>query len=192
MRLSRILMLSAAVLMSAAPVAMAQGRGGGRPAAAGRPASPGSQGKRPADAGARAGDHANANKGTKGKSGDARGTSGRDDRGPKDRTDADTTARAGDNRGDMTVAQRIAANPQQKARIEAMLPTGMTLEQAATGFRNQGQFIAAVEASKNQNIPFASLKTEMTGTNQLSLGEAIQKLKPAPTTTTTTTTTTTP
>ena len=59
----------------------------------------------------------------------------------------------------------------------------MTYDQAREGFRNQGQFIAALEASKNQNISFSALKTEMTGPNQLSLGQAIQKLRPAPTTT---------
>ena len=68
-----------------------------------------------------------------------------------------------------------------------MLPAGMTLEQAADGFRNQGQFIAALEASKNQNIAFADLKAKMTGATPLSLGQAIQELRPetAPTTGTT-------
>lgn len=78
-----------------------------------------------------------------------------------------------------TIAANIAKNPQLEARLTAMLPAGMTLEQASDGFRNQGQFIAALEASKNQNIPFAQLKTEMTGNDPLSLGQAIQKLKPA-------------
>jgi hypothetical protein len=79
------------------------------------------------------------------------------------------------------IASRIERNPQQKARLEAMLPAGMTLEQAASGFRNQGQFIAALQASKNLNIPFADLKAQMTGSNHLSLGQAVQKLKPGAT-----------
>ena len=37
--------------------------------------------------------------------------------------------------------------------ISAMLPSGMTLDQATAGFRNQGQFIAALNASKNQGVP---------------------------------------
>ncbi len=81
-----------------------------------------------------------------------------------------------------TIAAKIARNPKLKARIESMLPTGMTLDQAADGFRNQGQFIAAVNASKNHGISFTQLKNEMTGDNALSLGDAIQKLKPAATT----------
>jgi hypothetical protein len=81
------------------------------------------------------------------------------------------------------MAAKISRNPQLKARLEAMLPSGMSLEQGATGFRNQGQFIAALEASKSQNIPFADLKAQMTGDHPLSLGQAIEKLKPAPTAT---------
>lgn len=80
------------------------------------------------------------------------------------------------------IAENIARNPQQQARLQAMLPAGMTMEQAAAGFRNQGQFIAALEASKNQNIAFVDLKAKMTGANPLSLGQAVQELRPAPTT----------
>jgi hypothetical protein len=67
-------------------------------------------------------------------------------------------------------------NPQQRARLEAMLPSGMTLERAADGFRNQGQFIAALEQSKNHNVSFVELKGEMTGDDPLSLGQAMRKL----------------
>jgi hypothetical protein len=62
-----------------------------------------------------------------------------------------------------------------------MLPPGVTLQQATSDFRNQGQFIAALNASKNQHIAFSDLKTEMTGPNHLSLGQAIEKLRPATT-----------
>lgn len=89
------------------------------------------------------------------------------------------------NRGNQegrAIAENIARNPQQQARLQAMLPSGMTMEQAAAGFRNQGQFIAALEASKNQNIAFVDLKAKMTGANPLSLGQAVQELRPAPTT----------
>lgn len=68
-------------------------------------------------------------------------------------------------------------NPNQRARLEAMLPSGMTLEQAAEGFRNQGQFIAALQQSKSHNISFADLKAEMTGDNPVSLGQAMRKFR---------------
>jgi hypothetical protein len=67
-------------------------------------------------------------------------------------------------------------NPQLRARLEAMLPSGMTLEQAAEGFRNQGQFIAALQQSQNHDISFGDLKAQMTSDNPLSLGEAMRKL----------------
>jgi len=54
----------------------------------------------------------------------------------------------------------------------------MSLENAAQGFKNQGQFIAALHVSKNVGIPFDQLKTEMTGSNHRSLGQAIETLKP--------------
>jgi hypothetical protein len=76
---------------------------------------------------------------------------------------------------------RLAANSRQRARLEEMLPPGMTLQQATSDFRNQGQFIAALNVSKNQHISFSDLKTEMTGPNHLSLGRAIEKLRPATT-----------
>lgn len=78
----------------------------------------------------------------------------------------------------LTFIQRIDANPQLVARLTPLVPSGMTVDQAAAGFRNQGQFIAALHASKDLNIPFAQLKSEMTGTDHDSLGKALQDLKP--------------
>ena len=86
----------------------------------------------------------------------------------------------------------IAAKLQNKplgTRIEGMLPKGMTLDTASAGFKNQGQFIAAVHVSQNLGIPFADLKATMLGTSvpastaadttsPMSLGQAIQRLKP--------------
>jgi len=76
------------------------------------------------------------------------------------------------------IATKIAANPQLAARLQALLPSGMTLATASTGFKNQGQFIAALHVSHNLNIPFAQLKAEMTGSDHDSLGQAIQDLRP--------------
>ena len=76
------------------------------------------------------------------------------------------------------VAPTITTPPQLAARLQPLLPPGTTLAQAAQGFRNQGQFIAALHVSKNLGIPFAQLKAEMTGTDHDSLGRAIQELRP--------------
>ena len=74
--------------------------------------------------------------------------------------------------------KHLGNNPALAARLQTLVPSGMTIEQAATGFRNQGQFIAALHVSRNLNIPFADLKAKMTGTPNESLGRAIQALKP--------------
>ena len=77
------------------------------------------------------------------------------------------------------LSTKLSQHPQQLARLTAMLPEGMTLEQATTGFRNQGQFIAALNASKNQGVSFADLQTAMT-VDGLSLGQAVKQLRNAP------------
>lgn len=73
---------------------------------------------------------------------------------------------------------RLERNPQLKGKIEGMLPSGVSMKDAAHGFKNQGQFVAALHVSKNLNIPFRDLKAKMTGSNSMSLGQAIHELKP--------------
>jgi hypothetical protein len=74
------------------------------------------------------------------------------------------------------IAAKISAKPQLNAKITAMLPTHMSLDRASSGFKNQGQFIAALHVSKNLGIPFKDLKNDMTRKN-MSLGQSIQDLK---------------
>ena len=73
-------------------------------------------------------------------------------------------------------AARIASDTKLAARLTALLPPGMTLGSAAAGFRNEGQFIAALHVAKNLNVPFIELKDRMTAGQ--SLGAAIHALKP--------------
>jgi hypothetical protein len=73
---------------------------------------------------------------------------------------------------------RLANNPSLSARLQPLLPANTTLQAAASGFKNQGQFIAALHVSHNLGIPFDQLKTEMTGSDRGSLGKAIQDLRP--------------
>jgi hypothetical protein len=77
------------------------------------------------------------------------------------------------------IARKISSHPQLAAKVAALLPAGLTLDQASKGFKNQGQFLAALHASKDLNIPFVQLKAEMTGKDHDSLGVAIHELKPA-------------
>ena len=73
------------------------------------------------------------------------------------------------------VAAKIATMPQLNAKITALLPPNMTLDTASAGFKNQGQFIAALHVSHNLGIPFAALKNDMTA-RHMSLGQSIQDL----------------
>ena len=52
-----------------------------------------------------------------------------------------------------------------------------TGQKDSNGVRNYGQYVAATQVSKHLNIPLADLKKAMVNDN-LSLGEAIHKLKP--------------
>jgi hypothetical protein len=88
-----------------------------------------------------------------------------------------TKASAGDT-STTTTPRALPRNPKLVAKLQGMLPAGLSVDQAATGFRNQGQFIAAVNVSRNLGIPFADLKTSMVN-DGLSLGQAIQRFNPA-------------
>ena len=77
---------------------------------------------------------------------------------------------------------RIQRNPELSEKLQTLLPkTGpnSTLAGAAMGFRNEGQFIAALHVSKNLGIPFDQLKAKiMSGDPPMKLGQAIHALKP--------------
>jgi hypothetical protein len=91
------------------------------------------------------------------------------------------------------VAERLAKNTNLRTKLESrLLASGYegTVYEAAYGFRNQGQFIAATNVSQNLGIPFEALKLEMTGvsvgadgavttvdTPTKSLGEAIKSVR---------------
>ena len=77
-----------------------------------------------------------------------------------------------------TPQDHLTAQPKLAAKLQALIP-GTPVNLAAQGFRNFGQFVAAVHVSHNLGIPFADLKARMTGTNPESLGQAIHELRPA-------------
>jgi hypothetical protein len=84
--------------------------------------------------------------------------------------------------------ERIQNDAAFRSRIQSLLPPGMDLKTAESGFKNHGEFIAALHVSKNLNIPFDQLKAKMIGvtatstgqTNStpMSLGKAIHALRP--------------
>lgn len=77
------------------------------------------------------------------------------------------------------VQQKLQKNTNLALKLQSRLPAGMTVQEACLGFRNLGQFVAAVNVSNNLGIPFVQLKAKMTGDNAMSLGQAIHALRPA-------------
>ena len=89
--------------------------------------------------------------------------------------------------------ERLQTDTAFQTRIKNLLPAGMDPATAASGFKNHGQFIAALHVSQNLGIPFDQLKAKMTGvstvttaagttetvkTEPMSLGKSIQELRP--------------
>lgn len=74
--------------------------------------------------------------------------------------------------------QILSRNTELSSRLQSMLPSGTNMQQATAGFKDLGQFVAAVHVSHNLGIPFDQLKEKMTGPRSESLGKAIQQLKP--------------
>jgi hypothetical protein len=74
------------------------------------------------------------------------------------------------------IASKIESHPQLAAKVTAMLPAGMSMQRAARGFKNQGQFIAALKASQRTGIPFTDLKRAMVVHHE-SLGQAVHNLR---------------
>ena len=80
-------------------------------------------------------------------------------------------------------------NPKLEARLVRLLPAGTDIYDACQGFKNWGQFVAALHISNNLNIPLADLKARMTGLTPgrvpgssvqnapKTLGQAIQSFK---------------
>jgi hypothetical protein len=73
--------------------------------------------------------------------------------------------------------QLLAKNTKLREKLLTRLPAGTDIDLAAAGFRNLGQFVAAVNVSNNLGLSFDALKARMTGTDPVSLGQAIQQVK---------------
>ena len=98
---------------------------------------------------------------------------------------------------DNPVAQKLSTKSNLMKKAQNVIGADVDLNGATSGFKNFGQFVAAVNVSNNHQIAFADLKAAMTGldikgqpvvttgptgtttttTSTLSLGQAIQKLK---------------
>ena len=74
------------------------------------------------------------------------------------------------------VQERLQKNTKLADRLEGRLPKGADLMEAADGFKNLGQFVAAVNVSSNLGLDLEQLKVAMVDEGR-SLGQAIQFVK---------------
>jgi hypothetical protein len=88
------------------------------------------------------------------------------------------SAGQGTQRYGQSAVEHLQRHPEQAARVQQMLPPGTDMNSAAGGFKNFGQFVSAVQVSKNLNIPFDQLKMKTTGPDAKPLGDAIHELRP--------------
>jgi len=102
-----------------------------------------------------------------------------------------SSSNAGSNAaGPKTAGELLTQNTQLATKLSNLLPKGSDLQAAASGYKNLGQFVAAVHVSDNLRIPFNQLKCTELATpdacpspltqpsRSTSLGGAIQTLKP--------------
>ena len=75
-----------------------------------------------------------------------------------------------------TPEQLLTQNEKLSAKLQGLLPPRTNVHDAAKGFKNLGQFVAAVHVSHNLDIPFSDLKSKMMSGE--SLGNAIHGLRP--------------
>jgi len=94
--------------------------------------------------------------------------------------------------GKKTPDQLLSQNTKLSDNLGKLLPKDVTPQQACDGFKNLGQCVAAIHVSNNLKLDFNALKCNMTGkadsptatcptttsTKNLSLGKAIDALKP--------------
>jgi hypothetical protein len=108
----------------------------------------------------------------RGQMSDRSGRSARESNGPG------STSHDQQTQSKMAVSEQLDRNTHLATRLQGMFPAGTDLKLASSGFKNLGQFVAAAEVSKNLGIPFDQLKSKMTGDSRVSLGKAIQELRP--------------
>ncbi len=97
-----------------------------------------------------------------------------------------TSGSASDTHGQRTMDQKLTTNTKLAGKISDL--TGLSAQDACSGFKNLGQCVAAAHVSKNLGLTFTDLKDKMlalnpdgtanTSAKTMSLGKAIQALDP--------------
>ena len=78
----------------------------------------------------------------------------------------------------MKVANEFDRNPYLSSIVKPLLPPRTNMMDAAAGFKDQRQFIAAMHLSRNLGIPFNQIKLRMTGEHRMSLNDSLRDFRP--------------
>jgi hypothetical protein len=76
------------------------------------------------------------------------------------------------------LANTLSSNATLTARAQTLLPAGTNVQSAAVGFEDARQFLLVEHIAHDLNLSFNQLKTDVTGTNPMSLRQAISTLRP--------------
>lgn len=75
------------------------------------------------------------------------------------------------------VEVEIHKNAKLEEKVQALLPSGLSLGEASAGFKSVDQFVSALYVSKDLKIQLNHLKAYMVG-KEMSLAKSIQAAKP--------------
>ena len=87
--------------------------------------------------------------------------------------------------GGTKASEALTDNTKLASKLQSLLGPGVvgpkgtfpTIQDAAQGYKNLGQFVASVHVSHNLGIPFTDLRAKMMAGD--SLGQAVEDLKPS-------------
>lgn len=81
-------------------------------------------------------------------------------------------------RQDVFGSLNVTQNATLSSQLAPLLPSSSSVPAAAAGFHDDAEFITALHAAHNLNIPFEQLKAETTGKHSMRLDAAVRKLRP--------------
>ncbi len=81
-----------------------------------------------------------------------------------------------DSQSQPSATAQSSTSTSQGTRLAAIVPEGMSAQEACTGFKSVEECVATLHVSQNLSIPFPDLKSKVTGGAKL--GAAIHQLKP--------------
>lgn len=75
-----------------------------------------------------------------------------------------------------SIDQVLHDDPKLSAKLQEMLPTEVTPQQACAGFKTLEQCVTAIHLAQNLKLSFADLKAKTTGKGSVGLQKAIEQM----------------